>query len=676
MAFLVTPSEQVGSHLRHTAQAYTACHLAELDIQHNRMTLLSQPQDSFLQERLVLAYVQPSAHVLLLIMSFCLQILVRTRYHRIYVTSEDRRPCGIITLTDILRLIAGRHLSLPSSPPSHKAGPQPGATRAPRRSMSQPAGMEAFRQQEGLAVEPLRAVQTAPHLDLTNPQSSGSDYIGQLLELELLRGRASPGSEAESVLQAMRALSPAPAASCPAAAPSAASVPLMGLASPGATPKEVGHHTAAPSVAVVDNRLAAVDGMPEVTMGPQIPCRPSPTMQPIEDEVDVTELMTFDDNLLLLPLPENLAGQPDGRKGLTPRRPLRTESSPCSMAEAFPSLPDMAALADSPEASITTPMAGDWQSPLMPGAAAEQQEGDGAQLSTSGEPPLYFGATGDPSGTEGDKTGGGPSGPRSSSPWHFPWYFGKGSHQPPAGSASPGGPTDLDRCLAESFLSDSVRPGSSNSRPAAAVPLQPNPAAISVSVPSTSFPGVPGEPMASLSGGLSGLSECLLSMQGPNSHTSGCSPLGGEAETPFAGGVDGPELSSAARCGSLPCIADLQLGSPQGSSGDLHAMTFASSPPAQVPAASSASRRLSSGATTRHSPFRSPGGRAGSPNEGLPDNNAQREAALPKSPPEARGKDRQQHIFSHEPPPLSVSSRRKWCKVSSDGSLSSREQLA
>ncbi|KAK9865169.1 hypothetical protein WJX84_010351 [Apatococcus fuscideae] len=101
-----------------------------------------------------------------------IEILVTTRYHRIYVTSEDRRPCGIITLTDILRLIAGRHLSLPGSPTLKKALVPSAPTRNPRRSMSQPSGMEALRNQQGPSAEPLRAVQTTPDLDLTSTQAS------------------------------------------------------------------------------------------------------------------------------------------------------------------------------------------------------------------------------------------------------------------------------------------------------------------------------------------------------------------------------------------------------------------------------------------------------------------------------------------------------------------------
>lgn len=631
-------------------------------------------------------------------LSMPLQILVQTRYHRIYVTSEDRRPCGIITLTDILRLIAGRHLSLPATMPSQKAGTQPAPTRTPRRSMSQPSAMEALQNQAVHSGESLRAVQTAPDLDLTSPQAS-CDYIGQLLEMETLGTMSGPGSEDQRLLQALRDLPPTPIAlsmnASQAGPPSfhtSAALASSLLPPSKKLPEALINNPSQHLADAEAEHAAALDSAQPGAAGPDAArlqqhtgtfriSEPAQLLQPSEDEMDVAQLMTFDDeNLMLLPLPKDAASAAY-RPGNT-RRPLRTESSPCSLADAFPSFPELACLPDEPLSTFpgSKMRAGARPSVLgmevLPGQPAEPTPSVLQQPAGMSPWSLDLGLGGDLDTAEGSEM----KSLRASSPWQAPWYF--GSAQPPRQSPSPL-PTmnsvELEGYLeADRFLADSPLPGSQpTSRPAsrgAALPSSNTP-----DCSRTSASAVNGRQQHenSATHGLSGDSPARRPpLPEPHAHAEDrvlCARA--DRQSPPAPDAVRPGLISTMRSASLPRIADLQLGSPPGSSGNLQSLPF------------SCSRSGSHGPLD---PQKQPSSAAGAmemkqtshgdeTDQGSTEPEVNGNQAVLKSPTETRGKGkhlRQPHIFPHEAPSLPGSSRRKWYKVSSDGNLTGREQLS
>ena len=591
----------------------------------------------------------------------CVQILVTTRYHRIYVTSEDRRPCGIITLTDILQLIAGRHLSLPKGSGTPIAGVQPATTPARRRSMSQPEGMQGLEKQACQSPSPLRAVQTAPELELSTPQgSTTSDYLGQLLEMDMLGQLPAAGSDTESILQALRTMSPAPAGAQPtsSAQPQTSSAPPVPSAPQGSSGPIL--------ESAVDPKANSISMSTAQPIPDPIRSLAEPAAQPLQqmdDAMDVGELMTFDEDSMLLPLPREAHPKisPSRRVNPPARPPLRTESSPCSMADAFPSFPDLASLPEQPLP----------RDPAPPDRAPRPENATAGGMQSSGS-----------QGVAGSSIS------RPSSPWQAPWYFGRSCSPAGAFLDTPLESSELEGYLeAGRFLSDSPAPSNPPSRPSSRA-WQMGPAATSAA-PSdiimaggsladgrSSSPAVPAAAAAGSKKMRAINAAAIPDCQGPDEQEElsllPATPVQGSRHREPSTGIRS-RLSAAARSGSLPRIGDLQLGSPQGSSGDLQSMPFGSSPPGS-------SQNLSV-----FIPSWAPEESTGAVDMGMPGPDSPDIMTSParggESPPGGqdvmRGKARplrQQHTFPHEAPTLTGSSRKKWCKVSSSSNLDGWER--
>ena len=546
-------------------------------------------------------------------------------------------------------------------------------------------------------------MQTAPELEMTGTRAS-CDYIGQLLEMETLNSFGpGGGSEDHRLLHALRALSPAPGGQSmkePQDKPCAVNHSQGISIAHANSPLPVGMHSSGAAGHVGSRELesseagdAAASGhgqpvavAPEPIGSQQHQCvawgsQPAQPQQPSNDEMDVAELLTFDESLMLLPLPAD-ASPPRGNGTAHGRRPMRTESSPCSLADAFPSFSELTALPNDTFSTFSGCGSKESGRPSILDIEKQQAQArgpSGASQQPFGMSPwsLDLGLGGacvslDPAG--GDEA----ANARAPSPWKAPWYFGSDTATQADPQMAPAmDSAELEGYLAaDRFLTDSPVPGSRPpSRPTSRGPSWPSPSKLHYCGTSTGFDtDVQGAQTAAaeLFGGksparLPSLPELCAHAEDTElaAHADGQSP-------PHHAGRIG--LLSTARSTSLPRIADLQLGSPLGSNGDLQPPLPSSS------LTSSDGRLLPHNQPHKAAKFTTietgPESQTGLSSIEVDSTGDQ---AGPKSPTaETRGKAkhlRQQHIFPHDAPSLPSSARRKWCKVSSDGNLSGREQL-
>ena len=344
--------------------------------------------------------------------------------------------------------------------------------------------------------------------------------------------------------------------------------------------------------------------------------------------MDVAELMTFDEDSMLLPLPQEAhhRGVSSGRATPLARPPLRTESSPCSMADAFPSYPDVTILAD-PSLPFN-PGPPDKQGMLSDAAdgmlGSSISQPSCADASNPGTTSLLHKKHELSENCQESTERSGTSGARISSPWQAPWYYGRSSPSPSCAFLdTPLESSELEGYLeAGRFLSDSPAPSKPPSRPcsrarqglswqlgpdaasAAASDCQPvamqNQHELSAAAFARAFaveagmsPSSPAAAAAAASSGAGpakpdglvmqhGSTAALADAPGLRTLPEG-QPLSSQrpADASCQQAYDsksGSDLSIAARSSSLPRIADLQLGSPQGSSPDLRALPFGDEP--------------------------------------------------------------------------------------------------